>query len=164
MGWASRLLCTVLAVLLVFAGGIVDLCACDAGAHGSFCADSGGAVAQASCHVEREPVPLPAHGCCDPPELEPLAASCCEPVPHSAGKALRSPGCDCPVIAFDHSPSESPVTAGGHVEGVGADAIALAPAFEDAGVATIAPWQMVRASEPRAPALRRHLALHVLRF
>lgn len=155
MHWASRSLCTVLAVLLVFAGGALDLCACDASSHGAFCADEG-AEAVAPCHGESAPAPAApsvAHGCC----------GAAEPVP-SGGEALRAAGCGCPVLVLEQPPSESPVTSIVGFDRTSDLCVASAtllvgwapPADEEVWAE---PWRR----PPRAPALRRHLELHVLR-
>lgn len=158
----SRPLCTVLAVLLAFAGGIVDLCSCDASSHGAWC-DDAGAAAQASCHGERGPAPSPADGCCA--ALEPATPSCCdETAQEPQQQAVKAAGCGCPVIVFDRSPSESSATSS-HVDLSTELGGALTPVLLAGWAApdALEPWQAVRASEPRAPALRRHLELHVLR-
>lgn len=150
MSWATRSLCMVLSVLLVLAGGVVDLCACEAGAHGAFCADDG-AGATASCHAPA-PTEVAAHGCC---------AS--EPAPGPA-EALTGAGCGCPVIVLEQPPSESPVTSVAGTDST-SDLGPLSASLPAGWVLTVAdapcdePWRR----PPRPPALRRHLELHVLR-
>lgn len=148
MGSASRLLCTLLALLLAFAGGVIDLCACDAGSHGAFCADAGES-AVASCHGE--PAVVEKHGCCGG-----------GPAP-ATDEALTAAGCGCPVLVLEQPPSESPVPVVGFDRTSDAGlAIAALP------VSWVAPAGDFPADEPwrrppRVPALRRHLELHVLR-
>jgi hypothetical protein len=147
MAWATRSLCTVLAVLLVLAGGVVDLCACDAGSHGAFCTDE----AVASCHDERAAAPVEAHGCCSS-------------APAAPAEALTAAGCGCPVIVLEQPPSESPVAstaAGDATSDLGAASVALATGWvvPEGDAPCDEPWRR----PPRPPALRRHLELHVLR-
>lgn len=155
MGPASRPLCVVLAVLLVFAGGVVDLCACDATSHGTFCADDA-SDPQASCHGVSAPSPQVAHGCCagDEPAQ-----------PAETNEGIKAAGCGCPVIVLEQSPSESPASSSPGLDRSTELGLSLSPMVLDGWIAPTSGVlrATVRATEPRAPALRRHLELHVLR-
>ena len=163
MRWALRPLSMVLAVLLVFAGGLLDLCACDAGSHGAFCAQAG-SVTEMSCHAVAAPEPV--DDCCAPAVVE--GPSCCDAAaPVETGETVSSEGCGCPVIVLERSPSESPTTSSAaHLDPTRELSATPSLALLAGWIASNddAPWPSVRAAEPRAPALRRHLELHVLRL
>ncbi|MCO5169925.1 MAG: hypothetical protein M9894_26605 [Planctomycetes bacterium] len=133
----ARALCLVLAALAALAGVSVDLCACDGGGHGLFCAAPPAVAA-------------PAGGCCGG-----------EPAPALPGPGVHDDGdCACPEVAFHLPPVERegpppPLT-------VAADAAPAGPLLPALAAApTRAPFV---ARAPPTTKLRRHLALHVLRL
>lgn len=158
---ALRPLSLVLAVLLVFAGGLLDLCACDASSHGALCAQAG-ATGVATCHDA--PAPEPAHGCCAEVVIE--APSCCAETSLEPSETITAAGCSCPVIVLERSPSESPASSAPHLDRSSELGAMPSPALLTAWLppaseeVRAAPWP----SGPPGPKLRRHLELHVLRF
>lgn len=171
MGRIATPLCLVLAILLAFAGGTIDLCSCDSGVHGVFCAQS---ETGTSCH-ESAVAPLPPpDSCCTTTAPAPVAVSesCCggeDEAPASGPELeLRGAGCGCPVLTLDHSPSESATSASpttgldrssdvAHLASSAALGGWLAPASSARGGE---PWPSWR---PHRSKLRRHLELHVIR-
>lgn len=141
----------VLAALMVLAGASIDLCACDAAAHGYFCPED-----QAASH-------------CAP--VEPAPSSCCagaleERAPD--GPQVRATSCDCPVIDLALPPAEAPEAQVAH----DGPAATLAATHADASLASsltsleVVAWPPRReAGPPRGHSgpLPRHLELHVLR-
>lgn len=134
----ARPLSVLLAVLLVFAGGVVDLCACELGAHGAACA-------LADEPTTHEPT------CCaaDADDLE--------------GERARAPECACPLIVLEADPAEAPALGSGTHSALHAFAFVALPVAHAADLAAVAPAALRVAAQPRAPARRRHLELHVLR-
>lgn len=169
MGRIARPLCSVLAILLAFAGGTIDLCSCDSGVHGVFCTQS---QTSASCH-EGPATPIPAPDACCASTAVPVAAeSCCggcEEEATPSGPELRGVGCGCPVLTLDHSPTEAATSASPttgldrssdvllNIASSAALGGWLAPVSNATG---LEPWPSWR---PRRSSLRRHLELHVIR-
>ncbi len=141
MGPIARPLSVLLAILLVFAGGVVDLCACELGAHGGACALAG------------EPTAAHEPTCCAAASLD-----------LHPGERVGAPECACPLIVLEADPAEAPeigqpaTHAAAH-----ASAFVALPAPRAADLAALAARTPHVGAQPRAPARRRHLELHVLR-
>lgn len=131
----ARALVVVLAALTALAGVSLDLCACDGGGHGLFCAA--------------------------PPAVAAAPIGCCgTPTPTPPGPGAHDDGdCACPSVAFDLPPAApegppAPLT-------IGADDAPASPVLPLL-TTSLAPAPFVARAPP--PKLRRHLALHVLRL
>ncbi|MCO5170670.1 MAG: hypothetical protein M9894_30435 [Planctomycetes bacterium] len=147
MSWLVRPICAVLAVLLLFGGGVIDLCGCDGGSHGVFCPALPSPAA----------TPPPGQGCC---AGAPGAASGQRAAPVSAAD------CGCPTVELERSPSEMVEPArelpGGVPPSVPSTHPALTSPFPAVGRPD--PGCVRAGSGPPAGSLRRHLLLHVLRL
>lgn len=152
MSWASQPLCVMLAVLLLFSGGIVDLCGCDGSAHGVFCAEA------ASSHVATA---SPGHACCAGPARPATGRR------ELPARTVSAAGCGCPTIALDRSPSEVVEVAHGVPSATDPGPSTDLPALASTSVPgeRPGPGASVRGGAgPPGPSLRRHLLLHVLRL
>lgn len=146
MARSVRPLCLLLAALIALAGGTIDLCGCDADAHGPLCAEA--------------ELPAPEADCCGPHD-------CCAPEPPAVqpGPQLRSVGCECPVVqlaaspaAADPAPSVATVTTD-LAKTLLLDLPASVLLVEDADLQ----GTTARSPPPEPGGLRRHLLLKVLR-